>query len=170
LDDDKLATAVVRTTHGVRGFLKVKVLSDDVDRFLSQEAVYLRDDRGRETRMQIEQSMVSGDNVLVKFRGIDTPEAGKRYNGHYLWISREDASELEDGEYYLADLIGCGVYAQGVLHGEVVSVVEGAQAELLEVRKSESGDVAYVPFMDVYVRNVDVRSRRIELHSSWILA
>lgn len=160
----------MRTTHGVRGFLKVKVLSDDVDRFLSQEAVYLRDDRGRETRLEIEQSMVSGDNVLVKFAGVDTPEAGKRYNGLYLWIPREDASQLEEGEYYLADLIGCEVYAQGVLHGEVVAIVEGAQAELLEVKKSESGDLAYLPFMDVYVLNVDVRSRRIELRSSWILA
>lgn len=160
---------MVRTTHGVRGFLKVKVLSDDVEQFLSQKAVYLRDDRGVETRLEIEQSMVSGDNVLVKFKGVDTPEVGKRYNGHYLWISRDDASQLEEGEYYLADLIGCEVYVQDVLHGEVISIVEGAQAELLEVRKSESGDVAYLPFLDVYVERVDVQQRRIELRNSWIL-
>jgi 16S rRNA processing protein RimM len=170
LGNEKIATAVVRTTHGVRGFLKVKVFSDDVENFLSQKVLYLRDEREKEIELEVEQSTVSGDNVLVKFKGIDTPEQGKRLNGHHIWIFRKDASELEEDEYYLADLIGCAVYADSELHGEVVSVVEGAQAELLEVRRGDSGKLVYLPFLEVYIQSVDIEAKRIDLRNSWIIA
>ncbi len=169
METEKIATGVVRTTHGLRGFLKVKVFSEDVEHFLSQKILYLRGDGQTEIRVEVEQSMRSGDAVLMKLKGIDTPEAGKKYNGWNIWIYREDAAPLDNGEYYVADLVGCSVFFEGILQGEIVSAVEGAQAELLEIRKADSGELVYVPFMDVYIASADTGKKSVELRHKWII-
>lgn len=165
---EKIATGVVRTTHGVHGYLKVKVFSDDVEHFLTQKVLYLRKGN-REIPFDVEQAARNGEEALLKLKGIDTPEAGKQYNGWHIWIKREDAAPLAEQEYYTADLIGCLVFCDQEEQGEVISAIEGAQAELLEVRKRDSGQLVYLPFMDVYIQSVDVQKKHITLRNRWII-
>ena len=44
--------------------------------------------------------------VILKFRGIDNINDIEMYKKRELWIPREEAQELEEDEYYIADLIG----------------------------------------------------------------
>ncbi len=164
---DKIATGVIRTTHGVRGQLKVKVFSDDIQNFLSQKMVFLHKG-AQEKQFEVEKSSIHGKDVLIKLKGIDTPEVGKTYNGWEIWIPREHASPLEEGEYYQADLHGCTIVYREKRVGEVVAIIEGPQADLLEVRKTTDG-VCYIPFMDEYISDVDMQARTIELRNEWIV-
>ncbi len=163
---EKIATGLIRTTHGIHGYLKVKLFSGDLENFLTHTQLLLRKD-SQERMYQVEDTRIQGDTVLVKLVGIDTPEAGKRLNGWELWIPREEASPLEEGEYYSADLHGCAVQFEGSTVGRVISLVEGPQADLLEIEK-ESGERRYVPFMDEYIGAVDIENRTIELRHAWI--
>ena len=47
--------------------------------------------------------------VIVKFKGIDNINDIEKYKGKSLFVTRENAVELEEDEYYIGDLIGMEV-------------------------------------------------------------
>jgi len=85
-----------------------------------------------------------------------------------LWVPRDQAAPLEEGEVYLADLIGCSLVFAGVVRGRVMGHLEGASAILLEVEKT-NGENCIVPFQEVYLGSIDLNGRTIELKVDWIL-
>lgn len=118
--------------------------------------------------MTVESTRWSGDHLLLKFAGIDSPEASKLLADFELWVPRDQAAPLEEGEVYLADLMGCALIFAGQAKGRVTGYLEGAAAILLEVEKTD-GSVAMVPFQEVYLGDIDLTGRTIELKVEWIL-
>jgi 16S rRNA processing protein RimM len=175
---ERIATGRVRTTHGIHGYLKIQVFSGDYQNFLKHTSVWLKKGN-QERQVTIEDSYIQGDSVLVKLTGINTPEAGKLYNGWEVWIEREESSPLDSGEFYQADLYGCDVVLEGEKVGTVVSIIEGLQADLFEIRllptdedgadTSDSASLRYVPFMNEYIGTVDVQKRTVEILHRWII-
>ena len=47
--------------------------------------------------------------VILKFKGVDNINDIEKYKGRDLWIPREEGQELEEDEYYIADLLGMSV-------------------------------------------------------------
>lgn len=121
-----------------------------------------------EKTLQVEATRWSGDNLLLKFAGIDSPEAAKLLADFELWVPRDQAAPLKEGEVYLADLIGCSLVFAGTAKGKVTGFLEGAAAVLLEVEKT-NGETCVVPFQEVYLGSVDLIGRTIELKVDWIL-
>ncbi len=121
-----------------------------------------------EKTLKVETTRRSGDNLLLKFVGIDSPEAAKMLADFELWVPRDQAAPLEEGEVYLADLIGCSLVFAGVVRGRVMGHLEGASAILLEVEKT-NGENCIVPFQEVYLGSIDLNGRTIELKVDWIL-
>lgn len=164
---ERIAIGLIRKPHGLKGFMKVTVFSGDLDHFSTlKEFTLQREDRTRQCVVQKVQDI--GGELLVKIQGIDSPEAARVYNGWEIWVDRSMAAPLGEQEYYWADLHGCELVYDGSPVGQVVSMIEGPQADLFEVRKND-GSLCYVPFLDEYVGSVDVKARRIELRVDWIL-
>jgi 16S rRNA processing protein RimM len=123
---------------------------------------------GVEKTLEVESARWVGDNLLLKFVGIDSPEQAKLWADFELWVPRDQAAPLKDGEVYLADLVGCSLVFAGEVKGKVTGFLEGAAAILLEVEKTEGGDCV-VPFLEVYLGSIDLPGRTIELRVDWIL-
>ena len=105
--EDLLKVGVITTTHGVRGEVKVFPTTDDAERFLDIEYVLL--DTGKELRrLNIQNVKFFKNLAILKFEGIDNINDIEMYKGRELWIPREEAQELGEDEYYVADLIGKG--------------------------------------------------------------
>lgn len=121
--EDLLKVGVITTTHGIRGEVKVYPTTD-ADRFLDLEYVLL--DTGREKRkLEIENVKYFKNLVILKFRGIDNINDIEMYKKRELWIPREEAQELEEDEYYIADLIGMDVVLEdGSKFGTLKDVME----------------------------------------------
>lgn len=156
-----IATGVLRGPHGLQGNIKLKTYSGEWEHLKSLSEVELRHD-GVSQIMSIERFIDHGNELLIKFPGVHTPEEARRFNGWEIWIPRERASVLHSGEFYVADLIGCDLLFEGVVEGRVVSSFEGAQALLLEVRKND-GKRILIPFMREYIGAVDIEKKTIEL-------
>ena len=106
--EDLLKVGVITTTHGVRGEVKVFPTTDDAERFLDIEYVLL--DTGKELRrLNIQNVKFFKNLAILKFEGIDNINDIEMYKGRELWIPREEAQELGEDEYYVADLIGLAV-------------------------------------------------------------
>jgi len=164
---DGLVVGIVRTSHGVRGYVKIQSLSGEKEHFFSMKEVLLRQNR-REKVYRVEDVKPLGKGVIIKFDGIDTPEQGKALAGAELWVDRESAAPLKSGEFYAADINGCGVIFNGETVGTVRSVLESSLNDLLEVVLSDGG-TQLVPLTEQFIGEIDTVGKTVELKDDRVL-
>ncbi len=158
--ENLLATAIIRTSFGLKGHLKLNLFSDDYKHLKKIKTVLVKKDN-KSYNLDIDEIKKQGDNILIKFKNIDTCEDAKLLNGFTIYIKREEASKLEEGEVYLSDLIGCSILLNNKKVGKVLSYFEGAQAPLLEVKTETK--IVLIPYMAVYIGEVDLERKTLEL-------
>ena len=106
-----LQVGVISSTHGLRGEVKVFPTTDDAARFQTLKEVIL--DTGKEKLdLEIQSVRFFKQFVIVKFKGIDDINDIEKYKGRDLLVTRENAIPLEEGEYYIADILGATVVTE----------------------------------------------------------
>ena len=80
-----------------------------------------------------------------------------------IYKSKDDIKPLKKGEYYFSDLRDLDVYVEGVRVGKVLLVEEGIKHNYLRILKDEDHKEHLVPFLDVFVKNVDLEEKRIDI-------
>ena len=166
---DLLATGVLKGPHGIHGFIKLHSYSDEFAHFADLDVLSLRKN-GKERQLKIEEVRPAGKDILIKFIGVDTPEKAREYNGWEIWVPRTSAAKLDDGEFYVADLVQCSLLVEGVVVGRIVGVVDGPQALLMEVEHVADGKLYLVPFMERYIGTVDLERKEMELLAPELLS
>jgi 16S rRNA processing protein RimM len=158
----RIAVGIIRKAHGVRGEASVEPWTDSLDRFDDLETVTLVSADDRETReTRVEHVRFHAGRALVKFAGIDSPEAVQLLHNWTLEIPEEQARELEEDEYFLHDLPGLTlVDAEGRERGVVTDVYEGGGGILLEVKRSD-GKSFELPFAADICTEIDLKAKRI---------
>jgi 16S rRNA processing protein RimM len=156
---ERLAAGLIRGPHGVHGFVKVQSFSGEHEHFYRLRQVYIRR-AGDFLAYEVEEVRGRGARLEVKLRGVESPEQAAVLSGAELWVDRRDASPLQEGEYYLADLCRCRLYRGPEELGRVVSVCTAGPSELLEVEEA-GGRRFLVPFSGRFVGEVDVENGRI---------
>lgn len=160
---DKLRVGVISSTHGIRGEVKVFPTTDDPARFKSLKKVIL--EAKRETlELTVERVKFFKQFVIVKFKGIDDINDVEKYKGAELWVTREDAVPLEEGEYFIADLIGLTVMTdEGVKLGTLKDVLQTGANDVYEVAMS-GGKTVLLPVIDECVLDVDLEKGEVLVH------
>ncbi|HHC08469.1 MAG TPA: ribosome maturation factor RimM [Actinobacteria bacterium] len=147
----------VRRAHGLRGAVVVRPTTDRPDERFVPGAVFDTE----AGPLEIERVGPHRDGLLVVFVGISDRNAAEGLRGLTLEIPLEARRDLEPGEYWPDELVGCEVVdAAGRRLGEVVDVVLGGSQDRLVVGIPE-GDTVEVPFVDALVPHVDVDARRV---------
>ena len=167
-----LTTGIVRKSHGVRGFFRVQSTSGETAHFAALEEVSLSGPAGQEKTFSVEECRTAGNDILMKLRGIESPEEAARYAAWEIRVPREKASPLGEGQYYVTDLSGASLLCGGRSVGTVKSVVETGAYAMLEVICGENrgeGRTVFIPFVNAHVGTVDIAARTIELKSEWLL-
>jgi 16S rRNA processing protein RimM len=137
-----LAIGQIAGAHGVRGELKVDVLTDDPQRFGLLERVLVGPDDGEPVPYGVEGYRMHQQRVLLKLAGVDTREQAATLRGQLVQVPIDEAMPLEEGEYYEHQIVGLDVWTA---EGERLGTI----AEIL-----------YVPSNDVYVVQDTSRARR----------
>ena len=161
--EDLLKVGVITTTHGVRGEVKVFPTTDDAERFLELEYVLL--DTGRELRrLDIKTVRFFKNLVILKFDGIDNINDIEKYKGKDLWIPREEAQELGEDEYYIADLQGLNVVLEdGTEFGTLRDVMETGANDVYIIDSNEHGEVL-LPAIKECILDVDLEKNTMTVH------
>lgn len=156
-----LQVGVISSTHGIRGEVKVFPTTDDPARFKKLKNVLL--DTGKERiELEIQSVKFFKQFVIVKFRGIDNINDIEKYKGKSLMVPREDAVQLEEDEYYIADLIGMEVYTDGGRFGTLKDVMETGANEVYIIDSDEHGEVL-VPAIQDCILDVDVEKQTMKI-------
>ena len=95
-------------TFGIKGMVKIKPFTDDINRFDDLEKIYIEKNNTKK-EYEIEEVKYHKGMVLMKLKGVNTPEEAELLRNYYLKVKREDEPELEEGTYYIVDLIGLDV-------------------------------------------------------------
>ena len=161
--EDLLKVGVITTTHGVRGEVKVFPTTDDAERFLELEYVLL--DTGRELRrLDIKNVRFFKNLVILKFDGINNINDIEKYKGKDLWIPREEAQELGEDEYYIADLQGLNVVLEdGTEFGTLRDVMETGANDVYIIDSNEHGEVL-LPAIKECILDVDLEKNTMTVH------
>ena len=153
---------VISSTHGVRGEVKVFPTTDDPQRFKSLKNVIL--DTGKEQiPLEIQGVKFFKQFVILKFKGIDNINDIERYKRRSLFVTREDAVELEEDEYYIADLIGMDVITDEGEEGKLVDVIETGANEVYVVEFDKYGEVL-IPAIHDCILDVDIEAMSMKVH------
>jgi 16S rRNA processing protein RimM len=160
---------IVGAPFGLKGFVKVKPLSGEIDHLLKLTSATLRHE-GKEQSLAIEEIAAIPPAVAIRFAGYDTPEAAKSLHGAQLIVDRKDAVPLQSGEFYVEDLKGLAVLENegGRVIGHIVNILEGGGGDLAEIRL-HSGEVKLVPFRQEFFPAVDLEKKQATLQNLWVL-
>lgn len=150
-------------TFGIKGFVKVKPFTDDLERFEELETVFVVKNKEL-IEKKIKEVKYHKNLVLIKFDGIDNMEDAEKLKGCYLKIHRNNARELPEDTYFIADLIGISVYDDnGNLLGKVDDIYNNKVHDIYVI-KDDLGKQILLPSTKEVIKEIDVENEKIIVH------
>ena len=145
---------------GLKGEVKVNSFTDDNTKFERIPNVFLKQ-KGNLKEYSIESVGYNKNQVIIKFKGIDTIEEAEKLRNSYIVVDREIFGELPEGVYYIADLLGLDVYTEdGTLLGKVDDIFSTGSNDVYVV-KDELGKQKLLPGIDEVIKQIDLESGKI---------
>ena len=156
----RLEIGQIVNTFGIKGEVKVVPFTDDINRFDDLEKVYVK--TKKESQLyKVENARYHKNMVLLKFEGINNPEDAELLKNSFLEVDREDAIPLEEGTYFIVDLIGLDVYTDdGKLLGKVEDIYNTGANDIYVV-KDELGKQILLPGIEDVIKEVKLEDRII---------
>lgn len=150
--------------HGLKGALKVFLLSDFPERFLELEQLFLLTDPDAakaQGPFHVENIQhVKGKQYLLFLKELKTRTAAEALEKRFIGIPATAAEELPEDTFYARDLIGFAVTdTAGHTLGQVSQVIQSHQ-DLIVVQTPDAKE-HWIPFVVELVPEVDVPGRRL---------
>lgn len=150
-------------TFGIKGMVKVVPYTDDITRFDDLKNVYVVT-KHMNKQYDIEEVKYHKNMVLLKFKGIDKVEEAENLRNAILKVERKDAAKLEEGSYYIADLLGMQVYTdEGEFLGVLEDIYNTGSNDIYVVKTKEHKQILLPAIQDV-VKQINLEENRITVH------
>ena len=159
--NERIVIGRVGAAHGIRGELRIIPLTDFPERFAALREVMVGDEL-----LHIESVKPQGKNFLMRFREYAVREDAQKLTGRHLTVARAEAAPLDEGEYYVFDIVGLTVYDEEDNElGTVENVLRTGSNDVYAVR-SEDGREILIPALRKVVRTMDVPNGRMTVRLS----
>ena len=161
--EELFRVGVISNTHGIRGEVKVYPTTDNVRRFDDLKEVIL--DTGKEQLdLHVTSVKYFKNMVILKFKEFDNINDIIPYKGMDLLVTRENAIPLEDGEYYIADIIGSKVITdEDKILGTLTDVLQTG-ANVVYVVKTKDGKEVLLPSIEECILDRDIENKIVKVH------
>jgi len=153
---------IVLKPQGIKGEIKVKSISPDPERFYDLGHVYIDSETVR--KYIIENIRISGGFVFLKFSAVNSRNEAEELRGKEILVSQDQLIILDQGEYFVHDLIGCTVTDEdGQLIGEVIDIMKQSSNDIYVIKDKQAKEHLIPAIRDV-VKQVDVAGKKIIIH------
>ncbi|WP_028782764.1 ribosome maturation factor RimM [Thalassobacillus devorans] len=151
----------VINTHGIKGEVKVMRITDFDERFQPGEPLYWMKDGGKPEKLIVSGHRNHKGFDLLTFEGLPTINDVEHLKGGILQIREEQLSDLEEGEFYFHEIIGCRVILEdGTELGKVKEILTPGANDVWVVEREGKPD-ALIPYIEDVVKKVDLEEERI---------
>ncbi len=158
--EEYLEIGQIVNTSGLKGFLKVIPLTDDITRFEDLKTVYIQEKKDL-VEFKIQDVKYSKNMVLLKLEGIDDIGEAEKFKNFYIKINRKDAVELEEDSYFIVDIIGCKVFTdENEFLGKVIDVFQTGSNDVYTVKNNEDKEIL-LPAIEDVIKDIDIANKKI---------
>ena len=138
--------------------MKAEILTEDPTRFEGLETVYVGP---QYLPYRLERARLHQGAVLLKLAGCDDRDAAEALRDLLVQVAIEDALPLEEGEYWLYQILGLEVWTtEDELLGVVREILE-TRANDVYVVQDRGGRQVLVPALDSVVLDIDLEAGRM---------
>lgn len=152
---DRLTIGNIIKPQGIKGEVKVRPFTDtpaDMKRF---KTVFVGDEE-----FKVLSFRTDGEFAYIALRGVADRNAAETLRGKDITADRNAAPPLDEGTYYIVDIIGCSVrYEDGVTVG-VISDVIPAATDIYTVERDGQKPIMF-PVAKGVVLSVDINKKEI---------
>lgn len=145
-------------TQGLKGEVRVYPYTDDINRFDELEHFYL--DKNLSDKYEVERVRYKGNMVIMKIKDIDSIELAEKLKTKNMYIKREQGRQLEEDEFFVADLIGLDVFT---VDGDKIGIVKDVlQHAINDVYVVDNGEKEYlIPSIKKFVPTIDLEENKM---------
>lgn len=158
---------VIVNTHGIRGDLKILSKTDFAeDRFApGNELFMVNEQSGEQIKVKVESFREQKGMFYIHLKGYNNINDVEKYKGWVLKISEEQQGELEEGEYFYHQIIGCEVVTdEGIALGNITDILSPGANDVWVVKPHDKGKDILLPVIDPVILNVDVKQKKVLVH------
>lgn len=151
---EKLEIGKIVAIHALKGEMRVQPWCDTPEFLCRFKRLFLD---GEEYRVQ--SARPHKNVVILKLRGIETPEAAQKLVNKILFAAREDF-KLDKGTYLIADLIGLKVVDaddESLVYGELTDVSQTGANDVYHILFAD-GKTRYIPAIPQVVKMTDLEN------------
>lgn len=152
-----LAVGLIVGVHGLRGEVKVEIHTDFPERFAAGNQLLLGENLQPIT---IQGSRLHKGHMLLRLTGVKTRNQADELRNVWLFVAEEDAASLEDGTYWIHDLIGLAVQTEdGEMLGKITDVLATGANDVYAIQpvgNLNRGREILLPAISDVVQQVDL--------------
>ena len=169
--DQYIFIGKITKTIGIKGAVKVILLTDFPERFLKLKEILLFDEKNNKFLMnEIAQNNSFGifdvqlynSFVRISIKGFDSIEKVTHLLNTLICVDEKKRVKLPKGIYYYYEMIGCEVFESDKLLGTVAKIDNFGCSDILFI-KSVNGKEIMIPLLKEFVKKIDVKNKKIDV-------
>ncbi len=154
--EQRLVIGEITKPQGIRGEVKIKPYTDNPERFKKLKNVYIDS-----VNYSVMQARVLSDAVFLILKGVADRNSAEILRGKMLEIDRLDAVELDDGKYFIVDVLGSKLTTENdQILGVVTDINTSGKQDVYTV-KNDSGKLMIFPLLKDVLKCIDVENKKV---------
>lgn len=155
--DNEIVIGKIVAPHGVRGDIRIMPLTDKPEQFLDLDYLILEGGK----RLTVKSARFHKRMVLVSTKEITSMNEAELLRDKNILIKAEDLPPLEEGQFYVADLIGLPVYDENNTQiGTFKDAITTGSNDVYIIAVPGAKDIL-IPALKIYVKEINVAEKRI---------
>jgi 16S rRNA processing protein RimM len=157
---------------GLKGYVKVLILTDFPDRFKSLKSIVLFDERensviidkfSNSEKFYIKDVLYEMDFVKILFENYEDVNSVKNLIGCFLVLEENERMNLEKGNHYYYELIGLEVINEGKMIGHTISIENYGGRDLFKIKLIDNNKEVLIPYVPDFIKHIDTVNKFIEI-------
>ena len=156
-----LTVGFLRRPHGLQGEMIMDLHTDFPERMNRGRKLFVGENYQPITLTSVRPYSSA---LLVKFKGVETPEEAGKFRNQWVYVQTKDAPPLPEGQIYQHELFGFQVVDEHEnLLGELVEILETGANDVYIVR-NEAGKEILLPAIPSVILELDPVRRLMRVH------
>lgn len=155
--ENSLTVGVVLKPQGIRGEVKVKPFTDSAENFRAFKRVFLDGEEYKVLSVR-----TGGDCAYLGLRGVPDRNAAELLRNKEIVVPRSEAPEPEEGSYYIADILGSGIYTE---EGELLGTLSDVRQAATDIYTLAQGEKEILfPAAKGVITEISVEDKKITVN------
>jgi 16S rRNA processing protein RimM len=159
--NDLFLIAEIKAIQGSSGYVLVRSFSDFSERFFRLKEVYM-DFFGNYKKFDVEKVSVINGNIALKFKGFGSVDEANIFLNKKIFVDKKDVVELEEGSFFIHDLVGSKAFRNKELLGSVEDVYLLPANDVYIIKTLDDRRIL-IPAVKDFVKEFDLIEKRLDL-------